>query len=58
MRSEFSETSVVCYIHDMRFMAQGDLRVTLTVPWEEKHHGVLLSDAYGLALRAHITRDG
>ncbi len=40
----------------MKFTAQGDLRLTLTVPYADKHLAVPLSEGYGLQLECDVRR--
>jgi len=40
----------------MKFTPQGDLKVTITVPFADKHLAVPLSEAYGLQLELDVRR--
>jgi hypothetical protein len=52
----FADARFRASVVDMRFTAQGDVRVTLNVPFADKHLAIPLSEAYGLALEIHARR--
>jgi hypothetical protein len=52
----FTDASFRASVVDMRFTAQGDVRITLNVPFSDKHLAIPLSESYGLALEIHARR--
>jgi len=43
-------------MRDMRFTANGDVLLTLVVPFSDKHLVVPVSDAYGISLDVDVRR--
>lgn len=54
--SRFSETRFRASVQDMKFMAQGDIRLTLNIPFSDRAAAVAVADAYGLVLNVTIER--
>jgi hypothetical protein len=43
-------------VQDLRFTAQGDLRLTFNVPYAHRHQAVALGDAFGKSLEVQVRR--
>lgn len=53
---KFSRARFAAAVSDMRFTAQGDLKVTLTIPYGDRAKGVTLMDAIGLQVDVSVER--
>jgi hypothetical protein len=53
---KFARAQFAAAVADMRFTAQGDLKVTLTIPYGDRAKGVALMDAIGLQVDVTVER--
>lgn len=55
-RRRFQHAAFRGSVAAMVFTRQGDLRVTIDVPYSDKHLAIPLSEAYGLTLNVEVNR--
>lgn len=56
VKPSFDQTMFSASMRDMRFTANGDVLLTLVVPFSDKHLVVPVSDAYGISLDVDVRR--
>ena len=56
VKPQFEEAAFSAAMRDMRFTANGDVLLTLVVPYSDKHLAVPVSDAYGITLDVEMRR--
>lgn len=52
----FASTAFRGSVQDARFTAQGDLRLTINVPYSDRHKALPMVDTFGLALDFEVHR--